>query len=214
VVVDWRKGFRAAKRADFEKPTLELARALIGAVLSHATAAGIVAGRIVETEAYLAEGDPASHSHRGRTARNTSMFGRPGTAYVYLSYGMHCCFNVVTGAEGVGEAVLVRALEPLEGLAAMHERRGGRCNDARLCSGPGNLTRALGIGLDQDGCALDRGSLRLFWPRQTLDPEALVSGPRVGITKAADLALRFVAADSPHASKGPRSGNAARRRRG
>lgn len=197
---DWRESVRAVKRADFAVPTVDLARALIGAVLVHDSDDGVLAGRIVETEAYLAERDPASHSHRGRTERNKSMFGSAGTAYVYLCYGMHRCFNVVTGPEGVGEAVLVRALEPVEGLTAMRELRGTSCLDRKLCAGPGNLTRALGLSLAHDGRDLMRGPLRLWWPRRHASMEEIEVGTRIGLTKAADLPLRFVLRASPFAS--------------
>ena len=179
------------RREFFELPTVELARALIGCILVHETRAGRVAGRIVETEAYLCD-DPASHSFRGRTARNESMFGSPGRAYVYLVYGLHLCFNVASAAEGIGEAVLVRALEPLEGLEQMQRNRGTA--DARaLCRGPGRLTQALGITRADDGADLWRGKLRI----EAGDaPGRIVVGPRVGIRLAAQRALRFSVAGS------------------
>jgi DNA-3-methyladenine glycosylase len=183
------------QRAFFERPTVELARALIGCVLVHETRAGRCSGRIVETEAYL-RGDPASHAFRGRTARNAVMFGPPGHAYVYLVYGMHLCFNVTSAPEGIGEAVLVRALEPLEGLAAMQRRR----QSAReLCRGPGRLTQALAITRAHDGADLARGALRI---EQGAAPGRIVAGPRVGISVATRRALRFRIADSPWVSRG------------
>ena len=128
-----------------------VAQKLLGQVLVHETSQGRISGIIVETEAYLSANDPASHScRRGRTKRNASMFGPPGTSYVYLIYGIHYCFNAVCQPQGVGEAVLVRALQPLEGIAYMqHNRRSGTKQE--LTNGPGKLTQALGIDLDQDG---------------------------------------------------------------
>ena len=147
-------------------------------------------GRIVETEAYLAEDDAASHSASGPTRRNASMFEAAGAGYVYLIYGMHLCFNVVTGAAGQGEAVLIRALEPLEGLDAMRRRRGGRASDRDLCRGPGRLAQALGIERADDGGALlARGRIRLI--DRSAAPAAVEVGPRIGITKSAELPLRF-----------------------
>lgn len=192
-------------RAFFDaRPTVELARALIGCCLVHDGPGGLSAGRIVETEAYLAEGDPASHSHGGRTARNGSMFARPGTAYVYLIYGLHHCLNVVSAAEGVGEAVLLRALEPLAGEELMVARRGVEKREL-LCSGPGKLAQALGVTRAQDGADLCRAQLGLWQPRAfgAWNPPSaeLVSSSRVGITKAAQLPLRFHLAGSPWVSR-------------
>lgn len=190
VRAEWRSAVRAARCADFAQPTVRLARHLIGAVLSHQGAEGIAVGRIVETEAYLSVDDRASHSHRGRTPRNASMFGPPGRAYVYLSYGLHLCFNVVTAPADTGEAVLVRALEPLEGLELMRRRRGG-VRDRDLCDGPGKLSAALGIELGHDGASLARGLLRVWFPRFEVADSAIAVGPRIGISHAADLPLRF-----------------------
>ena len=185
---------RRLGRSFFQAETEELARALLGQVLVHESAEGLVAGRIVETEAYLAAGDPASHSHRGETRRNRSMFGRPGTAYVYLIYGMHRCLNVVSAPVGGGEAVLLRALEPLEGVELMRARRGA-VKDRDLCNGPGKLVQALGLGAEHDGADLCRGALGLWAPGGS-DGELgaarqVLSGPRIGISNAVDLPLRF-----------------------
>jgi DNA-3-methyladenine glycosylase len=194
-------GWKAPARAAFLAPTPEVARRLLGWILLHETDEGLLAGRIVETEAYLAVDDPASHSHRGPTPRNASMFGEPGHAYVYLSYGMHRCFNVVTARSGVGEAVLVRALEPLVGIELMRARR-GVARDRDLASGPGKLCQALGIGLEHDGADLRRSRLRLAVPPEGTAPAIEVAiGPRVGITQAAELALRFVVRGSEWASR-------------
>ena len=173
--------------AFFERPTIEVARALLGCVLVAETSAGRTAGRVVETEAYLSEGDEASHSARGRTARNAAMFGPPGTAYVYQIYGVHHCLNVVTAPEGVGEAVLLRALEPLEGLELMAERR-GRGAPRELCSGPGKLVQALGVSRALDGSAFGCGALSLLAGEQV---PAVAAGPRIGLSRARELPLRF-----------------------
>ena len=187
---------RPLSRRFFTRPADVVAPDLIGRVLVHDGPDGPVAGRIVETEAYLAEGDPVSHAHRGPTRRNASMFLRGGHAYVYLIYGMHLCFNVVTGPAGSGQAVLVRALEPVEGVDLMGERRKGR----GLCNGPARLVQALAIGRDHDGVDLIAGSLTV----RTGRPAAAASvgcGPRVGISRAADLPLRFFVEGSPFLSR-------------
>jgi DNA-3-methyladenine glycosylase len=178
-------------RAFYAGDTASVARALLGTVLAHETREGFAAGRIVETEAYLGTLDPAAHSYRGRTQRNASMFGLPGRAYVYFSYGVHYCFNVVTRESGVGEAVLVRALEPIEGIDLMRARR-GRAKLGDLCSGPGKLAQALAIGPEHDGAELVRGPLGIFAPREHVtDERVIVVAKRVGITKEADALLRF-----------------------
>ena len=158
-----------------------VARGLIGTTLL----VGGAGGRIVETEAYDHE-DPASHSFAGRTARNAAMFGLPGHAYIYRSYGIHYCLNFVAGRQP-GCAVLIRALEPIAGLEAMAERRG--MTDPRLlCSGPGRLTQALGLGLAENGLPLDAAPFRLN-PRDIDCP--ILAGPRIGITRAAATPWRF-----------------------
>jgi DNA-3-methyladenine glycosylase len=159
---------------------------LLGKVLR----AGACSGRIVEVEAYTAA-DPASHSHRGPTVRNTSMFGPAGTLYVYLSYGIHHCANVVTGADGDGQAVLVRAVAPLSGVGEMRRRRGS-VPERRLADGPGKLCQAFGLDRRHDGidlCASD-GAIQLL-DDGTPPPSDPVIGPRIGISLAADVAWRW-----------------------
>src|SRR5687767_2045780 len=131
-------------RSFYEQETITVAKQLLGKVLVHKSFGGVTAGKIVETEAYLEQDDPANHAARGQTVRNAAMFGPPGYSYIYLIYGMYSCFNVVTGAEGVGEAVLIRALEPLEGIDVMQQRRSIQ-DVHKLCNGPGKLVIAMGI---------------------------------------------------------------------
>jgi DNA-3-methyladenine glycosylase len=156
-----------------------------------------VGGRIVEVEAYDQE-DPASHAYRGRTSRNAVMFGPPGHAYVYRSYGIHWCLNLVCGNVGVAEAALIRALQPTAGVAHMRKRRGTDV-DRALCSGPGKLCQALGITGQHDGLALDKAPFKLAERKEI--PEILTA-PRIGITRATELSWRYLEANSPYVSRG------------
>jgi DNA-3-methyladenine glycosylase len=184
----------------FRRPAEIVAAELVGAVVVSTIGGEITEGRIVETEAYLGYDDPASHGylHR-RNTRNQALFGPPGSWYVYLSYGMHWCANLVCQELGQASAVLLRALEPLDGLEAMRRRR-GRVPDRELCSGPGKLCQALGITRELDGRTMQRGMVRVFRPGVEDGPSILVT-PRIGITKAADWPLRFVLKGSSWASR-------------
>jgi DNA-3-methyladenine glycosylase len=185
----------------FARPCLEVAPELVGLLLVHELADGVrLVGRIVEVEAYLGDGsDPASHAHRGPTARNRVMFGPPGHIYVYRSMGIHRCANVVCEPVGRAAAVLLRAVEPLAGEARMRALRGGR-EGRELASGPGKLAQAFAIELAHDGADLLRGALRIE-REPGAAPPALCAGPRVGITRAVDLPYRFFARGSPHVTR-------------
>jgi DNA-3-methyladenine glycosylase len=180
------------KRDFFARSVHEVAPDLIGATLL----VDGVGGRIVEVEAYDQE-DPASHGHRGRTARNAALFGPPGHAYVYRSYGIHWCLNLVCREEGIPEAVLIRALKPTSGLGLQRSRRGVEQVRA-LCSGPGKLCQALGITGEHDGLALDVPPFDL---EERGDVPEIVTGPRIGITRAKDLRWRYGEAGSPFLSR-------------
>jgi DNA-3-methyladenine glycosylase len=168
------------QKSFFDRPVLDIAPELIGATLL----VDGVGGEIVEVEAYD-ESDPASHSFRGPTPRNAAMFGPAGHAYVYKIYGIHYCLNFVCRP---GSAVLIRALRPTEGLAQMHERRGG-VSEKQLCSGPGKLAQALGLDLGQNGLALDVPPFSITARRQAGE---VATGTRIGITKGAETPWRFV----------------------
>jgi DNA-3-methyladenine glycosylase len=187
--------------ADFyARPVLEVAPDLIGCVVECQGCSGV----IVETEAYH-ESEPACHAYAGLTPRTEVLFGRPGLAYVYRSYGIHALLNAVCESEGVGAAVLIRALAPLEGLERMRVRRGligGRpARDAELCSGPGKLTQALGIWLDQNGSSLSRGAVRIDRRSGDWREPTIAVGTRVGITHAVELPWRFALAGDRHVSR-------------
>jgi len=173
--------------AFFQRPTLEVARALIGCVVVSHHADGETAGRIVETEGYRGETDPASHASRRRTGRVSVMWGPPGIAYVYRSYGLHAMLNAVAESDGIAGGVLIRALEPVAGIELMRQRRG--LEPVRLlCSGPGRLCQALGITLDDHGTDLINGE-RLWIAAGP--PLAISAGPRIGITRGTEHPWRF-----------------------
>ncbi len=179
----------------YDRQVVAVARDLIGCTLTHAGVTGV----IVETEAYH-DAEPACHAFAGLTARTQTLFGPPGRAYVYRSYGIHALFNAVCQDEGVGAAVLIRALEPLEGIKAMRRRRGVEALDA-LCSGPGKLTQALGIELAHNGGDLRTGPVRIEFPRPEWEGIERVVGPRIGITRAVELPWRFCAVGSASVSR-------------
>lgn len=177
---------------------MTLARDLLGRILFYRTPAGLLAGRIVETEAYTADADPASHAYRGRTARNAVMFGPAGHAYIYFTYGMHYCLNVTAERTGTAGAVLLRALEPLSGLEIMRAR-GDRGPSTRLLSGPGKIGRGFGLTLGDNGRDFTRGPLGIA--AGTPLPKALVAvTKRIGISRAVDLPYRFAVRGSPSVS--------------
>lgn len=180
--------------AFFDRSVHVVARELIGCRLFYDGSGGV----IVETESYERD-DPACHAYVGLTARNEVLFGPPGRAYVYLSYGIHNLLNAVAEPEGEAAAVLIRALEPTDGFDAMRLRRGG-VSDDQLCSGPGKLTEALGVGLDDNGADLAADPFLLL-PRADDWRAEIVTGPRIGITKAVDRPWRFCAAGNRHVSR-------------
>jgi DNA-3-methyladenine glycosylase len=198
----------------YDRPTLTVAEELIGKVLVHRTRAGIAAGMIVEVEAYIGEDDPACHAAPGPTRRNAPLYGPPGHAYVYLNYGIHNLVNAVTEAEGSPAAVLIRALEPLDGIELMQRRRspsGGRVEVAGLCRGPGNLTQALGITLEQNRSDLSGSPL---W----IEDRGLVPGttgwtPRIGIRVGVERPWRCSLVGNPSVSGRPPSHVGPRRAR-
>jgi DNA-3-methyladenine glycosylase len=185
----------------YARPVLEVARELIGCVVEHDGLAGV----IVETEAYH-EREPACHAFVGVTRRTQTLFGEPGVAYVYRSYGIHALLNAVCEPVGVGAAVLIRALEPLVGIDEMRLRRAG-ARDVDLCSGPGKLTQALGIGLSENGTSLLDGPVVIGPRRDGWARPPVVAGPRIGITKAVELGWRFCIAGNPNVSR-PRPASA------
>lgn len=192
---------------------MTVARALLGRLLECDLGRERVAGRIVEVEAYRGGRDPASHACRGETARNRAMFGPPGHAYVYFTYGMHHCLNVVCGREGAAAAVLVRALEPVEGFALARERR-GVAEAHRLMRGPGCVARALGLTREHDGLDLVAGPLRVSAAPADLMGRRIASGPRVGIRAGLEHHWRFWLGGHPCVSGRGGAGGARDHRRG
>ncbi len=191
--------------AFFARPAEVVAPELLGAHIVSTIGGARTVGRIVETEAYLGEHDPAAHGYQlHRNDRNAALFGPPGSWYVYLSYGVHWCANLVCLTEGKAAAVLVRALEPVEGQETMRRRRGG-VGDFHLCSGPGKLCQALGITHALDGCLVAGSPVILTRPAGRSKFSVLTT-PRVGITKATDWPLRFLVAGSAWVSRASRVG--------
>jgi DNA-3-methyladenine glycosylase len=196
-------------RRFYDRPTLDVARDLLGKVLVHNRRGTVTSGVIVEVEAYIGESDPACHAAPGPTRRNEPLYGAPGHAYVYLNYGIHCLVNVVTERAGSPAAVLLRALDPLDGVDAMCRRRARSTKGRRirvdreltrhaLCQGPGNLTRAMGITLAENRA--DLVGDRLFVEDRGIEPGEIVWGPRIGINVAADRPWRAYAAGHPAVS--------------
>jgi DNA-3-methyladenine glycosylase len=196
---------RVLPRAFYERETEIVARDMLGAVLECETDDGIASGIIVETEAYLGEHDLACHAVAGRTARTEALYGPPGTSYVYFIYGMYWCFNAVTRAEGLPSAVLVRAIEPLDGVALMHKRRPRVKNAVDLTNGPGKLCTALGIVGSMSGKGLQRKPLVIRAGESVPDRDVEVT-TRIGITRSADWPLRWIIRGNRFVSRGKPSG--------
>lgn len=191
---------RLPARSFYARPTVEVARSLLGSILLHRTVEGLLAGVIVEVEAYLGQDDPAAHSSAGRTARTRVIFGDPGHAYVYKIYGLHHCLNVVAEPGGTPGCVLVRALEPVCGLDAMRSRRVVARRADQIASGPAKLTQAMGIGIESYGADLLGEPLSIRLPHK--EPAVKVrTTKRIGIRKAQELDLRFFIADNEHVSR-------------
>jgi DNA-3-methyladenine glycosylase len=186
-------------REFFARPTVEVARDLLGKLLVHRRDGEATAGRIVEVEAYLGQGDLAAHAARGLTPRTRVLFGPPGHAYVYFIYGMYECLNVVCESEGTAGCVLIRALEPVAGIAHMQRRRPAARSVRDLASGPGKLTLAMGITREHCGRDLTRGSLRIAALANAPAPEIAIT-PRIGISAAQELPLRFYIKDNEFVS--------------
>lgn len=185
------------ERDFYERPTLDVARDLLGQVVVSKTAQGSAAGRIVETEAYLGPDDPASHAARLKQGRVEVMWGEPGIAYVYRSYGIHAMLNVVAEPKGATGAVLIRALEPLYGVDLMRARRGVE-DERLLCSGPGKLCQALGISLHMQGT--DLVTSELLWISPGEQAREISSSGRIGISRATEQPWRFWVTGNPHVS--------------
>jgi len=192
---------RVLPRAFYERETEAVAREMLGTVLECETDDGLASGIIVETEAYLGEHDLACHAVAGRTVRTEALYGPPGTSYVYFIYGMYWCFNAVTREEGLPSAVLVRALEPLDGIALMHKRRPRISNAADLTNGPGKLCTALGIVGSMSGKSLVRKPLVIREGEPVPDDKVEVT-TRIGITRSADWRLRWIVRGNRYVSRG------------
>ncbi len=197
-------GARPLPGSFYDREADLVARDLLGAVLEHRSADGVASGRIVEVEAYMGPHDPACHAAAGLTQRTRPLFGPPGTSYVYFIYGNHWCVNAVTREAGFGAAVLIRALEPLKGIALMQRRRPLTRRVSDLANGPGKLCAALGIDPKHNAQSLQQGPLRILAGERVTDADVRVS-PRVGITKAAGEMLRFYIVDNECVSRVPAS---------
>lgn len=191
---------RLPARSFYARPTVEVARSLLGTILLHRTSEGLLAGVIVEVEAYLGQNDPAAHSSAGRTARTRVIFGDPGHAYVYKIYGLHQCLNVVAEPAGTPGCVLIRALEPVCGIDAMRYRRVSARRVDQISSGPAKLTQAMGIGMEAYGADLLGEPLSIRLPHKGPEVEVRTS-KRIGIRKARELDLRFFIVDNEHVSR-------------
>ncbi|MGW3513764.1 DNA-3-methyladenine glycosylase [Streptomyces sp. NPDC000994] len=185
---------------DLAHPAEEVAPKLLGAILTHETPEGTVSITITETEAYSGSADPASHAYRGRTPRNAVMFGPAGHLYVYRSHGLHWCANIVTGADGIATAVLIRAGRVIEGEELARERRGGKVESPRLARGPGNFCQALGITAEHNGTDLLTGASVALSEGEPVPAALIRVGPRVGVSKAHDWQHRFYLAGDPTVS--------------
>lgn len=191
---------RLPARSFYARPTAEVARSLLGTILLHRTNDGLVAGVIVEVEAYLGQDDPAAHSSAGRTPRTRVIFGDPGHAYVYKIYGLHHCLNVVAEPGGTPGCVLIRALEPICGIDAMRSRRIAARRADQIASGPAKLTQAMGIGMEAYGADLLSEPLTIRLPHKEAEVEVGTTR-RIGIRKAQELDLRFFIVDNEHVSR-------------
>ncbi|MEV5008631.1 DNA-3-methyladenine glycosylase [Streptomyces sp. NPDC056159] len=185
---------------DLAHPAEKVAPKLLGAILTHETPEGTVSITITETEAYSGSADPASHAYRGRTPRNAVMFGPAGHLYVYRSHGLHWCANIVTGADGIATAVLIRAGRVIEGEELARERRGGKVESPRLARGPGNFCQALGITAEHNGTDLLTGASVALSEGEPVPAALIRVGPRVGVSKAHDWQHRFYLAGDPTVS--------------
>ncbi len=191
-------------RTFYNRDTEVVARELLGAILEVRSSDGVASGRIVETEAYVGEHDLACHAVAGRTVRTEPLYGAPGMAYVYFIYGMYWCFNAVTRAENEPSAVLVRAVEPVDGIALMRRRRPKAKRDVDLSNGPGKLCLALGIGREHNTLRLDRPPIVVRRGESIADADVVVT-PRIGITQSADWPLRYFIKDNRFVSRTPAS---------
>ena len=191
---------RLLDRSFFKRPTLDVAPDLLGKIIVHKTDGQVLAGKIVETEAYLGNGDEAAHSARGRTRSTQVIFGPPGHAYVYLCYGMYECLNLIAEPDGQAGCVLIRALEPLAGIEQIEQRRPRAKRLRDLASGPGKLTLALGVTRARNGADVTRGELTVRELREP-EPFEIVQTTRIGISVSRDLPYRFYIKDNKFVSK-------------